>query len=460
MDIIKSQKGKEQMLYEGYRYRRDKLNQDGSSSWRCVKRECAGRLKKHTDGTIRKSTEHTHAPDTARNETEKIKATIRERAANGVEKPRQIILNSTTAVSLEAANLLPTYSASQRTIERKRKRNDVDNPRPHSVHDITLPDTLKVTTRSENFLLWDSGDQDENRLFMFGTSANLQLLQQYSHWFMDGTFKVSPDVFLQVFTIHALIDNRSIPLIYVLMRTKAQVDYERVFRKLLELRPSLTPTSVLIDFEIATMNALSIMFPNATILGCLFHLGQSLWRRIQNEGLSNAYRDDENVKLYSKMLIALSFVPPEDVGGAFDELNESRPDNLENLYNYWEDTYVGRLRRNRRASPLFPIIMWNMRGRVADGLPRTNNSIEGWHNAFQSSVACHHPTVYTLVDHLRCEQDLTEQTVSRLHSGICSQPASKSKYVQLSRRLATILPTYNGRDLKEYLHAVSRNIDI
>ena len=35
---IKSQKGKQQLLYEGYRYRRDKLNQDGSSSWRCIKR--------------------------------------------------------------------------------------------------------------------------------------------------------------------------------------------------------------------------------------------------------------------------------------------------------------------------------------------------------------------------------------------------------------------------------------
>lgn len=377
-----------------------------------------------------------------------------------MEKPRQIIVNSTVGVSLEAANLLPSYSASQRTIERKRKRPDVNNPRPHSVKDIILPDTMKVTTRSENFLLWDSGDQDTNRMFMFGTATNLQLLEQYPHWFMDGTFKIAPEIFLQVFTIHALIDNRSIPLIYVLMGTKTQADYERVFQKVLELRPSLTPISIMIDFEKGSMNALSTVFPNATVLGCLFHLGQSLWRRIQNEGLSNLYRDDENIKLYSKMLIAMSFVPPEDVGSAFDELSESRPDNLQNVYDYWEDNYVGRLRRNRRANPLFPITMWNMRGRVADGMPRTNNSVEGWHNAFQSSVACHHPTIYTLVDHFRREQDLTEQTISRIQSGITSsQAASKSKYAQLSRRLAAILPTYAGRDLKDYLRAVSHNID-
>jgi hypothetical protein len=98
------------------------------------------------------------------------------------------------------------------------------------------------------------------------------------------------------------------------------------------------------------MNALATVFPHAIVLGCLFHLGQSLWRRVQNESLSNLYRDDENIKRYSKMLIALSFVPSEDVGSAFDELNDSRPDNLQNVYDYWElweDNYVGLLRFNR-----------------------------------------------------------------------------------------------------------------
>jgi hypothetical protein len=98
-----------------------------------------------------------------------------------MEKPRQIIVNSTAGVSLEPAHLLPSYSASQRIIEGKRKRpKDVNNPRPHSVQYIILPDTMKV--RSENFLLWDSDDQDTNRLFMFDTALNLQLLEQYPHY--------------------------------------------------------------------------------------------------------------------------------------------------------------------------------------------------------------------------------------------------------------------------------------
>ena len=66
-----------------------------------LKESVTCRLKKKTDGTLQTSTEHMHAPDTAKNESEKIKATIRERAENGVEKPRQIIVNSTAGVSLE-----------------------------------------------------------------------------------------------------------------------------------------------------------------------------------------------------------------------------------------------------------------------------------------------------------------------------------------------------------------------
>ena len=37
---------------------------------------------------------------------------------------------------------------------------------------------------------------------------------------------------------------------------------------------------------------------------------------------------------------------------------------------------MGRRRRNRRGNPRFPINLWNMRDRVNDSLPRTDNSVE------------------------------------------------------------------------------------
>ena len=47
------------------------------------------------------------------------------------------------------------------------------------------------------------------------------------------------------------------------------------------------PISIMTDFEKAAMNAFEKKFPASEIAVCYFHLGQSLWRRIQNMGLSN-----------------------------------------------------------------------------------------------------------------------------------------------------------------------------
>lgn len=109
-----------------------------------------------------------------------------------------------------------------------------------------------------------------------------------------------------------------------------------------------------------TYDALLTLFSNAIVMVCLFHLGQSLWCLIQNEGYLNLFLDEENIKLYLCMLIVFTFVLSEDVGFAFDELSESRPNNLQNDYDYWEDKYVVLLRRNRRANPFYPTTMWNM----------------------------------------------------------------------------------------------------
>jgi len=235
-------------------------------------------------------------------------------------------------------------------------------------------------------------------------------------------------------------------------RNSVLEDYKRVLGKLLESRGTLEPSSILLDFEKATFQAAVNVFPGATLAGCLFHLGQSLWRRIQNEGLANNYRDNEHVRMFTKMLLALSFVPPEDVPDSFDVLNDNRPDELAPIYDYWKDNYIGRLRRNCRAAPTFPVALWNMRSRVADGLPRTNNSVEGWHHAFQASVSCHHPNTYKLVEHIKAEQDHTEQLIARFNAGNQTAVSSRNKYIQVTRRLAALLPTF--------LRGVAHNIEL
>src|SRR6218665_4202441 len=96
MEKIESQKGKTIILVEGYRYRKDRANADGSTTWRCCKKDgCRGRMKMLNDHVV-SSSEHNHAPDPAKNEAAKVVSAIRKRAAEGVKKPRQFIHYTTS----------------------------------------------------------------------------------------------------------------------------------------------------------------------------------------------------------------------------------------------------------------------------------------------------------------------------------------------------------------------------
>jgi len=184
----------------------------------------------------------------------------------------------------------------------------------NSLADIVIPKRLQQTTRNENFVLWDY-----KRILMFGTAEILKLLLQYDHWFIDGTFKIAPTIFCQVFTIYALIDNSAYPLVYILLPDKSEDSYMRVFKELKSLQPKLNTASIMLDFEKAIHNACNINFPETTLVGCLFHLGQNLWRKAQEFHFATAYRNDEDLRMRVKMILALSFMPIQDVPEDFED---------------------------------------------------------------------------------------------------------------------------------------------
>ena len=76
-------------------------------------------------------------------------------------------------------------------------------------------------------------------------------------------------------------------------------------------------------------------------------------------------------------LIALAFVPEEDVANAFDTLREAADDRLQPVFDHLEDNYLrGRVRRGRgrhqqRSAPMFPPSTWNCYERAAGPGPPT-----------------------------------------------------------------------------------------
>ena len=88
------------------------------------------------------------------------------------------------------------------------------------------------------------------------------------------------------------------------------------------------------------------------LLACFFHLKQTVFRRVQAEGLQAAYNDpdDRSIKEAAQMICALAFVPVEDVEKAFDIFVDRAPEAFMEVADYFEKTYVRTASERKEAS--------------------------------------------------------------------------------------------------------------
>jgi hypothetical protein len=77
----------------------------------------------------------------------------------------------------------------------------------------------------------------------------------------------------------------------------------------------------LIDFEKAAFKSFNTVFPRAKTIGCYFHFGQSLWRNFE---LKKHYSGE--LKQWFKRVLALAFLPHEEIRDMFCELMDEAPD--------------------------------------------------------------------------------------------------------------------------------------
>ncbi|XP_066963162.1 uncharacterized protein [Macrobrachium rosenbergii] len=187
----------------------------------------------------------------------------------------------------------------------------------------------------------------------------------------------------------------------------------------------LNPKTFLIDYEQAAKSAIEEVFPNATIKGCFYHLSQSIYSKVQYEGLQSKYQTDANFALQIRMIPALAFVSPDTVIEEFETLQETLPPETDPVIDYFEDTYISRKRRHARRTPRFPVSTWNMYDLVVDDIPRTNNSLEGWHDHMQASITSFHPNIWKCLEVLKREQALTSVTISQMLAGHTAPPTRK-----------------------------------
>ena len=461
LQYVVSTRNKKKLIDNSHLFVKEK--QSGEKTiWKCDQfytRKCHARVHTNDESIIKRLGEHNHAGDIARVEAAKVINETKEKAITTQETTHCIATQAYVGVSQAVAGQLPTPQYLKRNIQNARKVTAQVPANPVSLLELSIPSKYRITHSNEPFLLFDS-DDGSDRIIIFSTRRNLQLLSSTSNWYADGTFKTAPPLFNQLYSIHGIVNRDVLPLVYILMANKTEESYNKVLSELKALGPTLSPRTIMTDFERAAINAFRAVFPDSDQQGCFFHFSQCLFRSIQSNGLQQLYENDAGFALKMRMIAAIAFVPVADVVISFEHLidNTDFPEEVHSVLDYFEDTWIGRPnRRLIRRPPRFDHVMWNCFDAAKFCASKTNNACEGWHRSFSELIGAAHPTIWKFLEILKGEQARNEAIMEQYTAG-AEPPRKKKKYKDTALRIQTIVNDFENRELLDYLRGIAHNL--
>jgi len=479
MEVITTKRGSKKICLDGFMYTvKSQSKRVDEVSWRCVKRDppakCNAMLKtnKACENPVLVK-QHCHPADEVAVSVAQCRHTMKVVATTTNDKPNQILTFSTAALPDEVKARLPSADTSKRPLRRARAQHRPKDPQ--SLQELNISDEWAATIGDNptRFLLYDNGPEADERVIIFATQQHLQKLAECTTWCMDGTFSVAPRIFHQLYVIQGHVNGVFMPLVFALLQRKTQTTYEEMLRVLDEA--GCDPATVIVDFERSVeLSIHSVFGAQVNIQYCFYHLTQSIWRKIQELGLTNLYEGDTDFRLFCGRLDALAFLPPDEVREGMTHLKDIMPDEAEPLVEYFDTTYVtGQLRQRRvpqgdgiprlqfrRLPPMFDPASWNMHEITLADQPRTNNVSEGWNNKFHGFVGHDHPTVWKLIECLQAECARVTTTLLQDERGIRPKKRVKKVYTELQTRLRNLCQDrVEGRKaIQEFLRGVSHNL--
>ena len=455
----KTERGIEVRIEAGYQYqyRKDRIGRYGERTWRCRyqrKHRCSATIKT-LDGEIiggQGNPIHSHLGDPVDPTVKYVQSILRSQASTSHDTTRSILSETLVGLDQNILQRLPKRTTLEDNIRSKRRSKNPVEPNPHDL-------SFVIPQKYRNIILHDTGNEDAERILVLGSVELLHVLENEQVWLGDGTFAVVPTIFFQLYTIHAKVGNNYPPCVYFLLPNKSQATYVRMLEALNFILPEANPHIILADFENAAQNAFRQAYPTANIKGCLFHLCQSVQRKIGELGLKTEFETNAEFNILVKSLAALAFVPEQDVLDIFMELVDTFPeiDGIQEMITYFEITYVqGRDRgQGRGRGPArYPPQIWNHFEDPADNVPRTTNAVEGYHNGLNSLFLSQHPSMWKLLEGLN--KDMALQKKVYADNLAANNPPSRPKYQNLAERLSAKINTYEtSPDKLSYLRAVA-----
>ncbi|EER08698.1 hypothetical protein Pmar_PMAR017756 [Perkinsus marinus ATCC 50983] len=227
------------------------------------------------------------------------------------------------------------------------------------------------------------------------------------HISVDGTFKTSPTHWAQQFTVMVRFDcGRMFLLFYAILPRKNGNTYERFFAA---IEGSLTQDvgSCMMDFEYAVRKAFEGVFGKGKVVLCYFHFCQNIRRKFESlirKPVASKEQQALREEVYYDIL-ALPFLPLDLVDLGMDFIcDKLSGDDRRFLLKYLRPYYG--------MKGIHPARLWNLRLRVEQELPRTNNGQEGFHNHWNGHFpGSSHPTIWSWISVVH---DLMKETRAEL----------------------------------------------
>lgn len=305
----------------------------------------------------------------------------------------------------------------------KRRRKEMP-AEPRSVGEVSshLQDfVLSKMPDGSNFFRGEVGNGDE-RAILFASDHQLQALSSTTNVNADGTFKVVPRFYKQLFGIYVIKEGHCFPLVFTLMTHKSAKLYTAVFEEIKRLVPGFSPQQMQADFEEASAIAFQAVFgEDVLVIGCFFHYAQAILRRVGQEGLLVRFLNEDDFKSFVLQLMALPLLPANLIEEGVNILAENSDAGAQRMIQYVRSYWISRVGVNRLS--------------VNGQVNRTNNGVESYHSNLRRLTPHDHPSVYILTEILQKEATKCPTEMTRLAAGHTLTHKKKVKYVLNDNRI-------------------------
>ena len=155
-----------------------------------------------------------------------------------------------------------------------------------------------IAPYSEPFLLYANRPEATSRIIAFSTELGLRRLATATTIFTDGNFPMAPAQFSQVCVLRVPFCDVGMRCVYALPQNKSRSVNDELFQAVVdkceEYWFEMDVQTVITAFEDGVPRAVAGVFGrDVQSKACFYHVTQSTWRKVQQLGLINHYRDNE-----------------------------------------------------------------------------------------------------------------------------------------------------------------------